>query len=212
MKKQNDRPSETPDSSQETEPTPSRHGLIATIREAPYVPPAEVPDYPDGVEPLDEEQRGALHFVPDGNLPLLEDALAQAARQSGELDELCGASAPDASEAPGLARRIADLTETTLKSERLHAASSTQLKVARSDAHRTIKGIADAIRFAATRDSKIRDRWSAVLRYADSHAERIIDGKAKAKRAREAAKKAEAKKAEAKPASDKPASDKPTEG
>ncbi|MEZ4409632.1 MAG: hypothetical protein R3A52_24640 [Polyangiales bacterium] len=211
MKKHNDCPPETTNTSPSPE-APSKHGVIATIRESPHVPPEEVPESPDGVESLDEDQRGELRFVSDDSLTQLDVALVEASAQSGELTALCGASAPDASEAPRLARRIAALTVTTRKSERLHAASSTQLKVARSDAHWVIKGIADALRFAARRDSKILDRWPAVIRYADAHAERVIDGKAKAKRAREAAKKAEAKKAEAKPASDKPASDKPTEG
>ncbi len=205
MKKHNDCPPETLNTSPSPESSSSKHGLIATIRDARHVPPDDVPESPDGVEPISlEQQRAELHHVPDGHDPELAHALVEIERQSGELPGLCGVSAPNTSVVPGLSRRIADLTVTTTRARDLHVASATQLKVARSDAHRAIKSVASAVRFAGEHNPKVLTRWAAVLRYDSAHGASVVDGREKAKRARESAKKADAKKAESKPASDKP--------
>ncbi|MEZ4409576.1 MAG: hypothetical protein R3A52_24355 [Polyangiales bacterium] len=212
MKKHNDLPSVTTNSSASPEPSASKHGLIATIRESPHVPPDEVPESPDGVEPISLEQQWS-------DVPCARRPLAGAHRrsdgdraQSGEPDRaLRGLGARHHRSAGARARRIADHGH-HLKAQDLHVASATQLKVARSDAHGMVKSVAAAVRFAGTHNPKVLKRWAAVLRYDSAHGQSVADGREKAKRAREAAKKAEAKKASAKPEGDKPASDKPSEG
>ncbi len=200
------------------EETRAKHGPIAAIREAPHVPPEEVPEVAPGVEPLDAEQkRFEVYWVPGGSQAELDAAMAEIERGADDLACSCGPAAPDTSHAPGLARRIADLTVTTRKAEDLYEKSSAQLHIARSDAHELVKSTAEALRFIARRDTQLLRRWPAVLRYADAHAASVLDGIDKAKRAREASKKADAKKAETRPpanepASDEPASDKLVEG
>ena len=181
-------------------------GTVASIREAPYVPPADVPEAPRGaVVPLDAEQkRTEIIWVPDSGQPALIDALDEIDAHEGEFTGSLCTVAPKATAAPGLARRIEGLTLTTRKAEKLQVASKGQLEVARSDGHALVKRVAAAIRYAAIDDPGIIDRWPAVMRYDDSHAERIAEGRDKAKRARDASKKAEAKKAEATKGSDKP--------
>ena len=195
------------------EETRAKHGPIAAIREAPYVSPDEVPEVADGVEALDAEQkRFEVYWVSDGNLAELDAAMAEIERGADDISRSCGPAAPDTSHASGLAIRIADLTVTTRKAEDLFEKSSAQLQIARTDAHELVKSTADALRFIGRRDTRLLSRWPAVLRYADAHAASVADGMDKAKRAREAAKKADAKKAETQPAADAPASDKAAEG
>ncbi|MEZ4409714.1 MAG: hypothetical protein R3A52_25065 [Polyangiales bacterium] len=181
-------------------------GTLAAIREAPYVPPEDVPEAPRGAAvPLDADQkRTEITWVPDKAQPTLIDALDEIDAHEGEFTGPLCSVAPKVTTAPGLARRIEGLTVTTRKAEKLQVASKGQLEVARSDGHALVKRVAAAIRYAAIDDPGIIDRWPAVMRYENSIAERIAEGKDKAKRAREASKKAEAKKAEAKKENDKP--------
>ncbi|MEZ4406916.1 MAG: hypothetical protein R3A52_10620 [Polyangiales bacterium] len=157
--------------------------------------------------PVDiDQKRTELTWVPDKVQAQLINALDEVDAHEGDFTGPLCSVAPKAKAAPGLARRIEGLTVTTRKAETLQVASKGQLEVARSDGHALVKRIAAAIRYAAIDDPGIIDRWPAVMRYDDSHAARIAEGRDKAKRARDASKKAEAKKAEAK------RSDKPSEG
>ncbi len=122
-----------------------------------------------------------------------------------------GRRAPDPAEAGKLARRIEGLLATESRLAALTVAEKQQIAVALSDAHDIVDRVAADAEYHGQDDPAVIERYGDAIGYRKLRGQSVIEGRERARRARQTKKPNGAKPAASdKPASDEPASDKPT--